>query len=103
MSAGAGLLKKKKKNFKEMMSATVTESYPAGPAKLGEGSRGVHVLQLDANGMEKCVACVFFFSSRRRHTRLQGDWSSDVCSSDLECSLPEESILSHRSPSAQVL
>src|SRR5256885_10106622 len=29
------------------------------------------------------VLCVFFFSSRRRHTRLQGDWSSDVCSSDL--------------------
>src|SRR5205807_6943991 len=27
---------------------------------------------------------VFFFSSRRRHTRLQGDWSSDVCSSDLD-------------------
>src|SRR6266446_8350271 len=27
----------------------------------------------------------FFFSSRRRHTRLQGDWSSDVCSSDLGC------------------
>src|SRR5256885_12454821 len=27
--------------------------------------------------------CLFFFSSRRRHTRLQGDWSSDVCSSDL--------------------
>src|SRR5688500_18936489 len=27
---------------------------------------------------------MFFFSSRRRHTRLQGDWSSDVCSSDLE-------------------
>src|ERR1039457_5561413 len=25
----------------------------------------------------------FFFSSRRRHMRLQGDWSSDVCSSDL--------------------
>src|SRR5256885_12643567 len=30
----------------------------------------------------------FFFSSRRRHTRLQGDWSSDVCSSDL-CEIPE--------------
>src|SRR2546426_1750924 len=30
------------------------------------------------------VTC-FFFSSRRRHTRLQGDWSSDVCSSDLFC------------------
>src|SRR5256885_706735 len=29
------------------------------------------------------VIDLFFFSSRRRHTRLQGDWSSDVCSSDL--------------------
>src|SRR5215467_475575 len=29
----------------------------------------------------------FFFSSRRRHTRLQGDWSSDVCSSDLHVGL----------------
>src|SRR6266571_8343348 len=29
-----------------------------------------------------CV--LFFFSSRRRHTRLTCDWSSDVCSSDLE-------------------
>src|SRR5687768_18093873 len=27
--------------------------------------------------------CVFFFSSRRRHTRCSRDWSSDVCSSDL--------------------
>src|SRR5262249_16927576 len=26
---------------------------------------------------------LFFFSSRRRHTRLVSDWSSDVCSSDL--------------------
>src|SRR5262249_60130682 len=30
---------------------------------------------------------VFFFSSRRRHTRLVSDWSSDVCSSDLLRSL----------------
>src|ERR1039457_7405950 len=30
-----------------------------------------------------CFFVFFFFSSRRRHTRLQGDWSSDVCSSDL--------------------
>src|SRR5262249_59488585 len=28
-------------------------------------------------------ALFFFFSSRRRHTRLVSDWSSDVCSSDL--------------------
>src|SRR2546427_12682381 len=26
----------------------------------------------------------FFFSSRRRHTRFDCDWSSDVCSSDLQ-------------------
>src|SRR5205807_5685250 len=31
----------------------------------------------------------FFFSSRRRHTRLQGDWSSDVCSSDLATTVDE--------------
>src|SRR6266487_3719032 len=29
------------------------------------------------------VQFFFFFSSRRRHTRWTGDWSSDVCSSDL--------------------
>src|SRR2546430_13512627 len=29
------------------------------------------------------IASVFFFSSRRRHTRFDCDWSSDVCSSDL--------------------
>src|SRR2546430_17083964 len=34
----------------------------------------------------KCVRSdvFFFFSSRRRHTRFDCDWSSDVCSSDLE-------------------
>src|SRR2546430_12225751 len=29
------------------------------------------------------IALFFFFSSRRRHTRFDCDWSSDVCSSDL--------------------
>src|SRR2546430_16445366 len=29
----------------------------------------------------------FFFSSRRRHTRFDCDWSSDVCSSDLDAGL----------------
>src|SRR5437868_14211796 len=33
------------------------------------------------------VACGFFFSSRRRHTRSKRDWSSDVCSSDLQHAL----------------
>src|SRR2546430_9402403 len=32
---------------------------------------------------ELSVASIFFFSSRRRHTRFDCDWSSDVCSSDL--------------------
>src|SRR2546422_7146884 len=30
-----------------------------------------------------CLLFFFFFSSRRRHTRCSRDWSSDVCSSDL--------------------
>src|SRR5690606_39869618 len=30
------------------------------------------------------VYIFFFFSSRRRHTRFSRDWSSDVCSSDLD-------------------
>src|SRR2546430_11190749 len=32
----------------------------------------------------------FFFSSRRRHTRFDCDWSSDVCSSDLHSIFPTE-------------
>src|SRR5207249_7120321 len=35
-----------------------------------------------AEGTAKCK--LFFFSSRRRHTRSKRDWSSDVCSSDLQ-------------------
>src|SRR5256886_6073367 len=31
------------------------------------------------------VVVLFVFSSRRRHTRFDCDWSSDVCSSDLRC------------------
>src|SRR5690242_20826968 len=35
------------------------------------------------NTLFDCYVMLFFFSSRRRHTRLTCDWSSDVCSSDL--------------------
>src|SRR3989454_6653897 len=50
----------------------------------------------------------FFFSSRRRHTRLQGDWSSDVCSSDLLLGsnvhlLREDGLLSSNSSGIAVL
>src|SRR6266478_2641143 len=41
--------------------------------------------------------CFFFFSSRRRHTRFDCDWSSDVCSSDLQrtiaCGAPVDTAL----------
>src|SRR5690242_20775800 len=36
---------------------------------------------------------LFFFSSRRRHTRLTCDWSSDVCSSDLGETLADQPAL----------
>src|SRR2546430_9261088 len=35
---------------------------------------------------KRLVCLFFFFSSRRRHTRFDCDWSSDVCSSDLNMS-----------------
>lgn len=43
--------------FKEMMSPTVTENYPDEPPRFEERFRGVHVLQRDESGLEKCVAC----------------------------------------------
>src|SRR5260370_33523079 len=44
---------------------------------------------------------VFFFSSRRRHTRFKCDWSSDVCSSDLtvagiDDAQPRQCKIAHR-------
>src|SRR3712207_7097007 len=36
-----------------------------------------------SKGRRKIYRAIFFFSSRRRHTRYWRDWSSDVCSSDL--------------------
>jgi len=50
--------------FKEMLNPTITEDYPDAPAKFQERFRGVHELQRDENGLEKCVAC---FLSRRLH------------------------------------
>jgi NADH-quinone oxidoreductase subunit I len=48
--------------FREMFQPTIVENYPKGPgplkgAKFQERYRGVHVLQRDENGLEKCVAC----------------------------------------------
>src|SRR5690625_7196230 len=38
----------------------------------------------------------FFFSSRRRHTRWPRDWSSDVCSSDLNIGIFNEAYTTHK-------
>src|SRR5262249_58741071 len=46
------------------------------------GSAYVSVCALLSVRFNVC-SLFFFFSSRRRHTRLVSDWSSDVCSSDL--------------------
>ena len=43
--------------FGEMLSPSITEDYPDVPAKVEERFRGVHVLERDSNGLEKCVAC----------------------------------------------
>jgi len=48
--------------FREMFAPTVVENYPDGKgplkgARFQERFRGVHVLQRDENGLEKCVAC----------------------------------------------
>src|SRR5699024_11865396 len=39
---------------------------------------------LNASELLDLASIFFFFSSRRRHTRSKRDWSSDVCSSDLD-------------------
>src|SRR5439155_4609014 len=47
----------------------------------GDNYIGIGDLKLRENSF---AGYFFFFSSRRRHTRWPRDWSSDVCSSDLE-------------------
>src|SRR5947199_1992911 len=60
-----------------------------GPGALGVGKPLTSILHMNprlpiwlGTGTESNVK-LFFFSSRRRHTRCLSDWSSDVCSSDL--------------------
>lgn len=55
-SAGA-VAKGMSVTLKEMFSPTVTDNYPDEPPRFEERYRGVHVLQRDENGLEKCVAC----------------------------------------------
>ncbi len=55
--SAAAVAKGMSTTFKEFLSPTLTENYPDEPPKLQERYRGVHVLQRDENGLEKCVAC----------------------------------------------
>src|SRR5580658_7641889 len=60
---------------------------------LAEMRRQLHAVRASDGRAEALPLPVFFFSSRRRHTRLQGDWSSDVCSSDLPLASGAEVVL----------
>src|SRR2546430_4150191 len=44
------------------------------------------------------MSLFFFFSSRRRHTRFDCDWSSDVCSSDLIETIERDGVTMLRRP-----
>src|SRR5439155_25781340 len=57
-------------------SAPGSTPRPVGYGEALRRRRGV------VDGVDRDAAEVFFFSSRRRHTRWPRDWSSDVCSSD---------------------
>ncbi|MGH7973264.1 MAG: NADH-quinone oxidoreductase subunit NuoI [Limisphaerales bacterium] len=46
-----------KVTFRHLFRPTVTENYPDEPPHFGERFRGLHVLQRDEQGLEKCVAC----------------------------------------------
>ncbi|MFZ0923753.1 MAG: NADH-quinone oxidoreductase subunit I, partial [Candidatus Acidiferrales bacterium] len=46
-----------KVTFITMFKKPTTENYPAEPVHFQARYRGIHVLQRDENGLEKCVAC----------------------------------------------
>lgn len=57
LESAAAIAKGMSVTLKEMLSPTITEDYPDAPPKFQERYRGLHQLQRDENGMEKCVAC----------------------------------------------
>src|SRR2546430_9102765 len=58
-----------------------TSSHRRVAPDVGSGLRPAARPRLERRDVQDML--VFFFSSRRRHTRFDCDWSSDVCSSDL--------------------
>ncbi len=57
LSNAAAVAKGMSVTFKEMLQPSITEDYPDAPPVFQERYRGVHVLQRDEHGLEKCVAC----------------------------------------------
>src|SRR5450755_1982302 len=55
--SAAAIAKGMSVTFGEMLNPTITEDYPDVQPTFQERYRGVHVLQRDENGLEKCVAC----------------------------------------------
>src|SRR5690554_7450766 len=69
-----------------MVSGGESKCESSGEASLGTRSMKIAKGSLRVLNVRESylVSFFFFFSSRRRHTRCGRDWSSDVCSSDLE-------------------
>ena len=57
LSGAAAIAKGMSVTFMEMLNPVITEDYPDAPPKFQERYRGLHILQRDESGLEKCVAC----------------------------------------------
>jgi NADH-quinone oxidoreductase subunit I len=57
LSGAAAIAKGMGITFKEMLNPVITDVYPDAPPEFQPRYRGKHILQRDANGLEKCVAC----------------------------------------------
>jgi len=57
LAGAAAIAKGMGVTVKEMLNPVLTDDYPGAPPKFQQRYRGLHVLQRDENGLEKCVAC----------------------------------------------
>src|SRR5947199_131359 len=82
----------KQQQFSEIMRQMLTQAQTAGQYftndQIKEMTRKVSA-EVDLVHQQTQNQC--FFSSRRRHTRCLSDWSSDVCSSDLNADVDKRS------------
>jgi NADH-quinone oxidoreductase subunit I len=57
LAGAAAIAKGMSVTFGEMLNPVLTDDYPDAPPRFEERYRGLHVLNRDSNGLEKCVAC----------------------------------------------